>query len=147
MSSKINFIDQFKKDISKYLPSSMVDIYNHPDIENMDNIDIVTDENSEIATDEKDCFRICVYTDINRYTIVCTSDGYLGCTASSRKPRAGEDWPRGNDLPDGEYGHETWFEIIRAILSYEMVRVQKQKENSTYGVETGVPENNHLQDK
>lgn len=123
MSSTIDYIAQFKKDISKYLPSTGLDIYSHPAIDDMENIDI--------DTDDEECCRICVYTDSNRYTIVCTVDGYLGCTASSRKPRAGEDWTRGNDLPDGEYGPETWLEIVCAIVSYEMVKVHKREEQPT----------------
>jgi len=49
--------------------------------------------------------------------------GYLGCEASSRIPRAGEDHHRGNDLPDGMLTEETWQRILAAIVSYEMVKV------------------------
>ena len=48
---------------------------------------------------------------------------YLGCTVQSRKPRAGEDWTRGNDLPDGKYSYKTWERIKNGILAYELVRV------------------------
>ena len=48
---------------------------------------------------------------------------YLGCTAQSRKPRAGEDWTRGNDLPDGEYSYSTWNRIKHGILAYELVKI------------------------
>lgn len=53
--------------------------------------------------------------------------GYLGCIVQTRKPRAGEDWNRGNDLSDGQYSYETWIKIISDIVAYEMVRVAKQK--------------------
>ena len=52
-------------------------------------------------------------------------DGYLGCIAQARKPLAGEDWTRGNDLPDGPYSEATWNEIVHGILGYELVRLGK----------------------
>ncbi len=48
-------------------------------------------------------------------------DGYLGCTASTRKPRAGETWDRGNDLLGGSLTKETFDAIIRKIVGYELV--------------------------
>ena len=59
-----------------------------------------------------------------------TSDnqkGYLGCQAQVRKPIAGEDWTRGNDLPDGSYSEETWQAIMKGIIGYELVKVVKPK--------------------
>ena len=41
----------------------------------------------------------------------------------TRKPRAGEDWNRGNDLADGPYSEETWREIVNDIVAYELVKV------------------------
>ena len=69
-----------------------------------------------------------LWTFTNFYSIVgVCKDGaaphYLGCTAQSRKPRAGEDWTRGNDLPDGPFCKETFDAIVRAIVKYEAVRV------------------------
>jgi len=55
-------------------------------------------------------------------------DSYLGCMVMTRKPRAGEDWNRGNDLADGIYNQQTWREIVRDIIGYELVRVVKPKE-------------------
>ena len=54
---------------------------------------------------------------------VCCSGwrSYLGCTASTRKPRAGEDWDRGNDLPDGPFNRRTWIKILNGIVKYELV--------------------------
>jgi hypothetical protein len=84
-----------------------------------------------------------IFTDINRYTINardpmklrgpdevgCHYDnGYLGCTAMCRKPRAGEDWNRGNDLADGPLSEKTWHAILADIVSYELVRIHAHTE-------------------
>uniref|UniRef100_A0A6M3Y4J0 Uncharacterized protein n=1 Tax=viral metagenome TaxID=1070528 RepID=A0A6M3Y4J0_9ZZZZ len=53
--------------------------------------------------------------------------GYLGCIAQTRKPRAGEDWNRGNDLADGIYHRGTWNNILNDIIAYELVKVVKPK--------------------
>ncbi len=50
-------------------------------------------------------------------------DGYLGCIADSRKPRAGEDWTRGSDLSDGPLSEVMWRQILADIVSYELVDV------------------------
>ena len=73
--------------------------------------------------------RIRIYTDTNFYSIVAKEkepNGYLGCTSNSRKPRAGEDWHRGNDLADGPLTEETWRKILSDIVSYELVRVTQK---------------------
>lgn len=75
--------------------------------------------------------RYKVYTDKNQYTITACVEkkgadvikSYLGCIATSRKKRAGESWARGNDLPDGALCVEVWDKIVRAIVSYELVKV------------------------
>jgi hypothetical protein len=89
-------------------------------------------------TGEKgDCVRIRLYTETNCYAIVAKDRGdpvgelknaYLGCIASTRKPRAGEDWTRGNDLPDGPFSEETWRKILGAIVGYELVKVHVKQE-------------------
>lgn len=48
-------------------------------------------------------------------------EDYLGCTASCRTVRPGESWTRGSDLPDGEFSRDTFDEIVRAVLAYELV--------------------------
>lgn len=67
------------------------------------------------------------YTDDNRYSIVARdsidNDGYLGCQVTSRKMRPGEDWNRGNDLPDGPFTEETWKNILTGIVKYELVKL------------------------
>lgn len=57
--------------------------------------------------------------------------GYLGCIASSRKPRAGETWTRGSDLHDGDLNKETWYGILADIVSYESVKIHKKHNSKT----------------
>ena len=86
--------------------------------------------NSEGHSDGKGNFRTKetyqFFTTINRYTInvVDKNDSsYLGCTMSERMPRAGEDWTRGSDLPDGDCSRETWEKIKNAIIAVELVEL------------------------
>ena len=83
---------------------------------------------------------ITFFTKDNEYRIMAqlpTADndkGYLGGSVKSRKPRAGEDWHRGNDLSDGGYNKETWLSIVTDIVSYELVRVaNNSKKNLLVG--------------
>ena len=43
----------------------------------------------------------------------------------SKKLRAGEDWNRGNDLPDGPFEIDTWNNILKGIIRYELVLLSK----------------------
>jgi len=76
----------------------------------------------KIRTDNKDRFSIYLYTNNYKYCISCTPT-YLGCTSSCRKPKAGEDWTRGNDLPDGKFCRLTWKSIKNGIIKYELEQV------------------------
>ena len=71
--------------------------------------------------------RVCLYTNDYEYYIrgVQRAGGksYLGCNVIARKARAGEDWQRGNDLPDGPFNKETWNKIVYAIVNYELVKL------------------------
>jgi hypothetical protein len=73
--------------------------------------------------------RICFYTEEHQYFITAIDKpegkNYLGCQVSTRKARAGEDWTRGNDLPDGLFNKETWKRIVYAIVNYELVKLSK----------------------
>jgi hypothetical protein len=69
---------------------------------------------------ETNCYSITAITGPNRRT-------YLGCGASTRKPRSGEDWTRRNDLPDGPFNEKTWRNILGAIVGYELVKIQNQE--------------------
>jgi hypothetical protein len=72
-------------------------------------------------------------TDNHRYSISATP-WYLGCIASTTFYRPGEDWTRGNDLPDGPFRYETWLHIKDAILRYEMVKLVPVAESSSVGL-------------
>lgn len=79
---------------------------------------------------------VLLYTDHNKYQIVAiereNNKGYLGCQVSARKPRAGEDWTRGNDLPDGPLTHEKLEQIKNAIIAYELVQLSVQKPQTEF---------------
>ncbi len=64
-----------------------------------------------------------VFTDRYVYRISATANS-LCSGASARKPRAGETWTRGRDLPDGPFSEETWQEIVLAIVRYELVELE-----------------------
>ena len=85
-----------------------------------------------ISDYKKGKIRLKIFTKDHEYNISAhlpqgdrngADSGYLSCIANSRKPRAGEDWNRGNDLADGGYGEKTWQEIKDNILAYELVKV------------------------
>ncbi len=87
--------------------------------------DITRFSPSENHTQEKTLengTRFLIFTNENRYSLYA-KDGHLGCQGRSRKPRAGEDWSRGNDLADGPLSEETWRKILGDIISYEMVKI------------------------
>ena len=67
---------------------------------------------------------IRIFTKDCMYNIVAKAD-YLGCLTSNRKYRAGEDWTRGHDLPDGKFSYSTWQYIKLAILKNELVKVAR----------------------
>ena len=75
-------------------------------------------------------FTCIFYTETHKYYIYGYSPtakhpkGYLGCGGNSRKSRPGEDWHRGNDLPDGDYSKETFDRIVRGIVAYELKNLQ-----------------------
>lgn len=75
--------------------------------------------------------KVCFYTENHQYFITAidrTKDkGYLGCQVNCRKARAGEDWIRGNDLPDGKFNKITWDLIVKAIVCYEIVKLSNYK--------------------
>lgn len=71
-----------------------------------------------------------IYTDSYKYHITAIdkteNDGYLGCTTSCRKQRAGEDWTRGSDLPYGSFNRDTWERIKNGIIRNELVRLESK---------------------
>ncbi len=77
--------------------------------------------------------KIKIYTNNHEYTIVAidrsSDDGYLGCVVSNRKLRAGENWTRGNDLPDGPFIQKTWEKIKNAIIRFELIKILPKVNN------------------
>jgi len=65
-----------------------------------------------------------IYTKLHSYSISATPT-YLGCIASTMFYRPGENWTRGNDLPDGKFCYETWSAIKDAIIRYELEKVEQ----------------------
>lgn len=67
------------------------------------------------------------FTDSHEYHISAhtptaeRSTGYLGAYAYCRKKRAGEQWIRLSDLPDGPFDRKTWDIILKAVLRYELI--------------------------
>jgi len=95
-------------------------------------LEVVKDEGESGEEDYEHRLRVRLYTNDHVYTIVAhergKDDGYLGCVASTRKPRAGEDWTRGNDLADGPFNRETWGKIKNDIIAYELVPITPKVE-------------------
>lgn len=93
------------------------------------NVDDFVQPVRDLKYDREHLKELCIYTNEFRYRIVAsereTDDGYLGCQVTARKSRAGEDWNRGNDLPDGPFNEETWRKILNAIINYELVILSK----------------------
>jgi len=84
---------------------------------------------------------LCFYTEEHQYFINAIerhngiNKSYLGCQVNARKSRAGEDWVRGNDLPDGEFNKKTWDRIIYAIVCYEVVKLSPFQKPDTVPVD------------
>ncbi len=51
------------------------------------------------------------------------TSGHLGCLMVCRLVRAGENWQRGSDLPDGPFNPRTWESIKDAIIRSEAVKL------------------------
>lgn len=75
----------------------------------------------------REVLHLTLYTNDHEYRISAETT-YLGCIASVRKPRAGETWTRGNDLPSGAFNEDTWRAILQAIVRYELVAKVKTRE-------------------
>lgn len=94
-----------------------------------DIVKVIVDEgeSNEGKTAYEFKFKFNIYTETNCYRISAIEhnedSGYLGCTASARKARAGEGWIRGNDLADGKLTRGTWERIKSDIVAYELVKV------------------------
>ena len=81
-------------------------------------------------TQTQDKLHVVLFTPNNEYHIsVC--DTYLGGGVQSRTRKAGENWDRGNDIPDGLFNKTTWDNIIRFIVGYELIAKAKRLEKPT----------------
>lgn len=80
---------------------------------------------------------VVIYTRNHSYSITARAQkdqpGYMGCGVSARKPLAGENHIRGNDLADGHFTNATWRKIILDILRYELVKIVKSKRRNQCG--------------
>ena len=85
------------------------------------------DRDVQVVFAEEAIAKVYFYTEVNRYCITVSAE-YLGCQALSRKARAGENSPRGGDLPDGPFTCETWAKILAAIVGYELVKIHRKDE-------------------
>jgi len=72
------------------------------------------------SKEEDNTGRAIFCTAAHTYSLYFTPN-YLGCVASARTVRPGEDWTRGNDLPDGPFAKETFDDIMQAVVAYELV--------------------------
>lgn len=65
---------------------------------------------------------------------ISANPGYLGCIASTTFYRPGENWTRGNDLPDGKFTRETWEAIKDAIIRYELLKIEPERTAKADGI-------------
>ena len=94
-----------------------------------------TPKNVHVFRDDSDIFDIAIYTSDYKYRIVAKKN-YLGCTATTRRARPGEDWNRGSDLPDGDFSRDTLINILGAIVLYELKEiVERQTPRFAPGIE------------
>lgn len=106
-------------------------------IETEDPKDYVKDKLEPLKVEVYVCqINFKLYTENHVYSISAhwkeNTAQYLGCIASTRKFRAGEDWTRGSDLPDGHFCRETWEKIKDRIIKYEMKGLAKYIVNGRY---------------
>jgi len=94
------------------------------------NFDEAVEDVAGHGNNEETKWVFALYTDNYVYRFVALDKydhpGYLGCQVSSRKPRAGEDWTRGRDLPDGHFNRKTWEKIKNDMLGFELVQLAKR---------------------
>ena len=118
--TKMQLLDQWLKEL--IFPGDVKDFFQE-----------ISGHGDDLETKRNFCF----FTEEYQYFITAIEkyDGdkedYLGCQVTARKPRAGEDWLRGNDLPDGPFTKKTWDKIIYAIVSYEMIKLSKFQKPDT----------------
>jgi hypothetical protein len=86
------------------------------------------DSHLDIETSSDGLVVVKIYTDINQYIIraVIEDDkSFLAAYGQSRKPRAGEEKRRGQNLAIGPITEETWGRIKNDIISFELVMLRR----------------------
>ncbi|GAG17340.1 unnamed protein product, partial [marine sediment metagenome] len=82
-----------------------------------------------VVENTKDTLRLNIYTGLHCHSIYANGPSdYLSGGASTRMPRPGESWSRGNDLPDGNISKDTLYGILGSIVFYEARKVAKDVE-------------------
>ena len=88
----------------------------------------------DVKKDDEHIKEMYFYTEEHKYRIYAVDrkkdEGYLGCSVVTRKTRPGENWVRGNDLPDGLFVKTTWDNILTRIISYELVKLSENVKTS-----------------
>lgn len=116
MKNKMEMLDQWLKDVCPSKETEYIKVeYDSFPVEGLPKADF---KHKRI---------INFYTDHNRYHITAIDRGrgrsYLGCSGTARKPLAGEDWMRGNDITNGPFTEKTWNKILSNIVRYELVEL------------------------
>lgn len=96
------------------------------------------EDNPQIFIDHYEDQHIAVdlWTAEHHYAIyVRPSKNYMGCIMYCRTQRAGENWLRMSDLPDGPFNKDTWDAIMRAIVRTSLVPAVSQTEEDGYAVD------------
>ena len=86
-----------------------------------------TEPNIQITPTDENNADVTIWTERHVYMIHLSApfnggEGYLGCIASSRIRGQG-----GNDLADGPFDRDTWFDILADIVGYEALPVRTKK--------------------
>lgn len=101
----------------------------------LDTHSVMEESGQNDGTDPEYKLSLIIFTRTNKYRITAIEKkgrkkSYLGCIATARTPRAGEDWHRGSDLYDGLLTKDVWHRILADIVSHEMVRIAKGVEHT-----------------
>jgi hypothetical protein len=130
MDQQQSFRSQLVGWLTEIVPYGQIEKYTRKTREGFESNSFNTDHRANHVS-----YIIC--TAEHRYSI-SAHPTYLGCIASATRERPGEDWTRGNDLPDGPFCRETWEKIKNAIIRYELVKLVPIHES--IGEEAKLPE-------
>ena len=88
-----------------------------------------TDWKEYVFTEDPDkgFFKLKMWTNEFMYIITVSSGSdYMSCYGQSRKIKPGDREPKGNDLHSGRFTQETFDQIMKDIVSYELVSLFKK---------------------